>query len=432
MKAVQRGGVLLGVVALLAMVLILTVSVGVIFGKQVDQVRTLDTRARLESAFQAMFPYPLSSRDNMFVDFAYRPDYTRAAALPGYVTPGFYLDGLVDISRVGVADGNNNPPPLNTGVLTPPATSRLNGAWNGPYWTKSVSAGTNLPLDAWGRPIQLRYVTTPSAGWQVFSRGANGVDDSPSAYAGAPGGDDLAYPMPPYSIPPVPPPYWQKNGTTTGYSASAGGFLLTSASGNQKGSVFWTEAVDIWTGTLGLVMEFDIRMGGGTGADGMALCFADHVTDPSMKPSFLDYGDLAGNMQGAWEGANGLTGAFLGFDTYRNSGDPGLPPGFSGTSPGGSNFIGLCNGGRGNIPTWEATRVLNTPLRTNPSNLHIKVVVASNGRSAAVTVGSETVTLTFTGAKTFPQKAYVGFTGSTGGSTDIHWLGNMQNPRWQP
>lgn len=426
----QRGSVLVGVVVLVAVVLIGAVALGAIFGKQLDQQRSLETRKRLEMAFQAMFPYPQAHRANMFTDFGYRPDPARVQVMPGYATAGFYLDGLLDINRVGVSDGNNNPPPSFTGVIAPPTTSRISGAWNGPYWTRSLATAQLRPLDAWGRPLQLRYVSTPQPGWQVFSRGPNGLDDTP-ANAGTPGGDDLAYPDPPYALPPLPPPHWQKNGTTTGYSAGSGGFLLTGASTNQKGSVFWSAPVDIWTGSLGIVMDFDIRMGGGSGADGMALCFADFTADPTMKPTFLDYGDLSGNMQGAWDGANGLTGAFIGFDTYRNSGDPVLPGGFTGSSPGGANFVGLCNGGRGTLPTWESTQVLNTPLRSDPATLHIQVVVAHDGRSATITVGSETRVLNFGGSRTFPQKAYVGFTGSTGGSTDLHWLGNMSNPYYQ-
>ena len=65
------------------------------------------------------------------------------------------------------------------------------GGWNGPYWNGSVD-GSNRPLDGWGRPLQLRWV---SSGWQVVSYGANGNYDS-SGFT-SPQGDDLAYPVVP-------------------------------------------------------------------------------------------------------------------------------------------------------------------------------------------------------------------------------------------
>jgi hypothetical protein len=75
----------------------------------------------------------------------------------------------------------------------------------------------NRPVDAWGRPLQLRYISTSTPpGWQVFSLGANGASQTGDTQI--PGGDDLVYPVPPYVLPTsaavcaTPTVNWNRNG----------------------------------------------------------------------------------------------------------------------------------------------------------------------------------------------------------------------------
>jgi|GEM_PF-3887052 len=415
----SKGSVLLGLVVVISLIAIASVALGVIYLKQLNQQRNVETQKRLQSAFQAMFPYPLYRSGNMWTDFSYYPDSTKTTVQTGFSTKGWYLDGLMDRLKVGASDPWHNPPQ---------AFLKVQGGWNGPYWQGSLDVVNNRPLDAWGRPIQLRYVTSPQVGFQVFSLGANGLDDT-AANSGAAGGDDLVYPLPPYTVPII-APHWQKNGTTQGDQVN--GYLLTTVAGNQKGAVFWSVAVNPW----GRQYDFDIRMGLGTGADGMAIVFAD-TRNPGVTPGFVDKG-YTGNFWGGWDGTNGLAedgsggisaypGAFIAFDTYKNGNDPS------------ANFVGLGQGGwRNGDPTgWvqsQANATYVPTLRTSPSLLHVRAVISADGKSATITLGpkatwptgaSSAFTLSFTGTDTFPSSAYLGFTGSTGGSTDEHYITNL-------
>ncbi len=85
---------------------------------------------------------------------------------------------------------------------------------------------------------------------------------------------------------------WTLNGTA---SLSGSSLQLTPASGTSAGSAFWPQTID----PRALKIEYDATIGGGSGADGMALVFAD--------PS-----------KGATPTSLGVTGGGLGF-----SGIPG-------------------------------------------------------------------------------------------------------------
>lgn len=407
----SRGNVLLGLVVAISAIVVASTVMGAVFLQQLNRQRTVETEKRLQTAFQAMFPYPNNRTGNMWWDFGYFPDATKTLTLAGYATKGWFLDGLMNRLRVGQSDPWHNPPQA---FLT------FQGGWNGPYWQGSLDTVNNRPLDAWGRPIQLRYVTSPTVGFQVYSLGANGIDNT-TANSGAAGGDDLVYPRQPYAVPII-PPYWQKNGTTQGDQAN--GYLLTTIAGNQKGAVFWSVAVNPW----GRQYDFDIRMGGGSGADGMAIVFAD-TRNPGVTPGFVDKG-YGGNFYGGWNGTNGLaedgsggispySGAYIAFDTYKNNADLS------------ANFVGLSKGGwRDGDPTgWVATQIgasFVPNLRTRPSLLHVTVTISADGKSATIKVGTGNVfTLAFTGSDTFPSSSYLGFTGSTGGKNDEHYITNL-------
>jgi hypothetical protein len=415
-RAGSAGSILLPLVILLAAVLVGAVAMGVLALRQADQVRMVDTRHRLEIAFQALFPYPASRPGNMVEDFGFNPIEAGRLVQAGYNTRGWFLQALMDPAAVGALDPAQNPPPAFGGYQ---------GAWCGPYWQQSLD-NLNRPLDAWGRPLQLRWVTTPLAGWQVFSLGANGLDDT-AADASTPAGDDLAYPLPPFNLP-APANYWQKNGYTLGTAQA--GFSITDLSTDVEGSVFWTGLKDART----MDISFDMLIGGGSGADGLTLAFANAAE--GMTPTFID-GNYLGVHYGAWEGANGLSANsyFVAFDTFRNPNDfP--PPAYFDPS---ASFIGISRGGSGVQPGgppplgWLATA--NYPgLRTFPNLLHVRVNTylkpgnPNKGHQVVEVYMNNVLTLTYTfgNALFLPSSAYVGFTSSTGGANDYHNVYNIQ------
>lgn len=181
----QRGGVLLGLIVLAALLLIGAASFGVLRVRQLNQQRQVQTQAYLEQAFHGLFPGNRRNVANMHADFGYTPS---SAGAP------YDLRALVDRARVTDSDSAHGSVPAYTGTQT---TTTFN-YWNGPYWTGPVDP-SNYPLDAWGRRLQLRYIsTTTPPGWQVFSLGINGVSETGDS--GTPGGDDQVYPPAPYAV----------------------------------------------------------------------------------------------------------------------------------------------------------------------------------------------------------------------------------------
>jgi hypothetical protein len=176
---------------LIAAVAISAVVGSVLVVRQLNQQRQITTQKSLETAFKATFGGPGFKGPNMRAHFTYEPDE------PSAVPPGFH-DLLCLMDRTAIAASDFSHP---TGVAQFVGLTTL-PYWNGPYWQGSVDAG-NRPVDAWGRPIQLRFITGVTLpvqpGWQFYSLGANGVDDTQNAYPAL--GDDLTFPNPPYQIP---------------------------------------------------------------------------------------------------------------------------------------------------------------------------------------------------------------------------------------
>ncbi len=199
MRRGERGFGLV-VALLLAAILLVAVIGGLHMGvKRLDAERTEATRRMLPQAFRGFFPYTVDQPSgatgaNLNTDFKYVPDVPTGFQRTGDATRSWDLRALVDRTQVGISDASfATPPPAFTGSEAPGTT------WNGPYWRGAVD-GFNRPVDAWGRFLELRYVTSPSVGWIVHSAGANAKDDT-VANSGTPSGDDLVFPMPPYTLP---------------------------------------------------------------------------------------------------------------------------------------------------------------------------------------------------------------------------------------
>jgi len=166
MRRCTDGFSLIEAVVVIAIMAILAGAAAPLLVKAVDQQRITTTQANLQIAWQAMFGTPGSRVQNMRADFGFDPG------------------GLADLGMMLNANAPPGPNPLAYGQH---GAIPFNYGWNGPYWNGSVAtnaAGWSVPVDGWGRPIQLLHVAGSTA-WQMVSFGQDGVPGNP---------DNLYYP----------------------------------------------------------------------------------------------------------------------------------------------------------------------------------------------------------------------------------------------
>jgi PQQ-like domain len=185
---------------------------------------------------------------------------------------------------------------------------------------------------------------------------------------------------------------WQLNGSAV---LEAPSLVLTGATSNQAGSAFWPQQLD----PHNLIYEFEISIGGGTGADGLALVFADATK--GATPTSL--GESGGGL-----GFGGIPGVAECFDTFKNSANPS------------SNFVGFSNGKGSTAGTlhWLGTVTLATPLRNTTHRIKISTAA---GAMALWVDGTKIGAL----GVTLPAKAYIGFSAGTGTLNDRHAISNL-------
>lgn len=161
-----QGFSLLEVAIAVAIIAILAGAMAPLALKAVNQAREQRTRNDLKAGYEALFGARDRRVSNMRADYGYAGASLVQMTTRGAIRPFAPYAGQ-------------------------PA---LTGGWNGPYWTGAQNPA-GLPLDAWGRPFQLRFI---AGGYQLVSLGENGVLDSPGAN---PQVDDLVYPLPPNPLP---------------------------------------------------------------------------------------------------------------------------------------------------------------------------------------------------------------------------------------
>ena len=194
---------------------------------------------------------------------------------------------------------------------------------------------------------------------------------------------------------------WSFNGAT--YAGDTGGdadnfsdeIVLTNASGGQSGGIFYNQSIDLST-CYQWKVEFDFRMWEGSAADGIAFCFLD------VPPT----GFVSGGGVGIPATSNGV---FVILDTYDNG---------CGTNPEIQIYQGInyneC--GPGMINRAQGMSFLRS----------------SNYQTCRVEYNSGVITvyvnnnLYLTGTYNASFVGYMGFTASTGGSTDKHSLKNVR------
>jgi hypothetical protein len=263
----------------------------------------------------------------------------------------------------------------NGGSATPALTGAVAGA--------SCSVSEAAPSEnGW------RTTASVDGGPEITLTPAGGKLNVPSFALGA--GTNTVHFTNSYTQSSIPDPSaggWQLNGTA---AVTTGELVLTSAAAGQAGSAFWPALIDPRTMTV----EFEASIGGGTGADGLALVIGDAIKGATPKSLGAKGGGL---------GFSGIPGLAVALDTYKNSANPS------------NNFLGVSNGPASNAEMlhWLATANLTAPLHN--ATHHVKVVAASNTLTVFID-GTQALSQ----AVTLPSSAYLGFSGGTGGSTDRH------------
>jgi hypothetical protein len=177
---------------------------------------------------------------------------------------------------------------------------------------------------------------------------------------------------------------WQLNGT-----ARQNGPVLDLTEVGQfgaAGSAFWPTPVD----SAGLDVTFTSTIGGGGGADGLTLTFAD--------PASAGPGSLGGF--GGGLGYAGVAGVAVALDTYP------------------FDQVAVADGSSQGLPTWVAST-------TNVPDLH----QGTHQVEVQVTPGEVTVRLdgsvVLTAAVSLPRQVLLGFTGGSGGFDDEHGVSGV-------
>jgi hypothetical protein len=213
---------------------------------------------------------------------------------------------------------------------------------------------------------------------------------------------------------------WVLNGTNPGTSSgdvpyqntSACTIELTNDLGNEHASVFWPTLIS----TAQFTVSFTVTLSAtGIPADGFTMVLAN----PSQGATTSSIGTFGEGL-----GANGIPGFVLGFDTYQN-GDLETNPGCSLSPPCDPMTVPYMAVGQGASALWENPwTFVNGNLNTQSSTDYAIGTFANASHAYVVTVVNNIMTVTmdghelFTGTVSLPPAAYLGFTGSTGGSKE--------------
>lgn len=236
--------------------------------------------------------------------------------------------------------------------------------------------------------------------------------------------------------------------------AGQGWLRLTDTGNNEAGYAYFDTA---FPSSQGFAIDFEYVAWGGTGADGIGVILFDGST-PTFRigapgGSFgyaADYNNSGCNFEAPNAGLPGLSNGFLGFalDEFGNFQNPGdrckvggtaaVPESISVRGPGngandGTNYQFIAGTGTLTIPIDSpggTTRPVNTTYYR-----HVLIYVTPNATGTVTyTVkwmtslfgGFSTVLTGTTGVIATPATLKLGFTASTGGSTNYHEIRNVK------
>jgi Bacterial lectin/Abnormal spindle-like microcephaly-assoc'd, ASPM-SPD-2-Hydin/Cep192 domain 4/PQQ-like domain len=297
---------------------------------------------------------------------------SQLSAAPAAVDFGSVPDGQQATQTIDITNNGNLPAVISTSSVP-----------DAPFGTPAQVA-TGLPVNP-GYDLQIPVTFTPSSAGQVSWTYQLGWTDAQGTHT-------LSVPVTgtgtaaATGTTAVPPPGggWRLNGSAT---MSGSALSLTPLAKNQAGSAMYPVPVP----SDGLSATFTVAIGGGTGADGMTLSLLD--------PASAAPGSLGGT--GGLLGFGGLTGTAVTLDTFRNTGYPS------------ANFVGIATGANNGNLVFAATNSKVPDLR---SGTHT-VSVSYTGGTLSVSVDAKRYLST---AVTLPPNVLLGFTGATGGQTDLH------------
>ncbi|MET9381675.1 choice-of-anchor D domain-containing protein [Streptomyces sp. NPDC002928] len=261
-----------------------------------------------------------------------------------------------------------------------------------------ASTTTNVPdlragPHAFAVSVSGKTLTVSMDGAQLLKTTVNSL--SPTAFVAFTGGTgnktdihtvrDVAVTATSYAVPPPGPNGWTYNGTA---ALSGTSLVLTQAVTSARGTGIQGTAVP----SARLKAHFTATIGGGTGADGLALLLLDASR---ATPKSLGSG-------GGGLGYAGLPGVAVALDTHKNGTEPS------------SNFVGIANATSGGLPVYIATSTAVPALRTGTHT--VDVTVTSAGHLVVSVDGKQVIDK----AMTLPTNVLVGFAGATGSLTDKH------------
>ncbi|MGF1425835.1 choice-of-anchor D domain-containing protein [Kitasatospora sp. LaBMicrA B282] len=255
---------------------------------------------------------------------------------------------------------------------------------SGPHQVSIAANGTTMTVILDGAQVLSAAVPTlPPAALVAFTGATGSITDIHTVRGAAVSAAG-------YALAPPGPAAWTLNG-----SAKLNGtdLVLTPATNNQAGSAFDRTPIS----GARLHAHFTSQIGGGSGADGTALVLLDAA---KAGPTSLGF-------PGGGLGWSGLPGLAVFLDTWHNPDNPS------------NNFVAVATTGVRDTITYAATSTAIPNLR---QGTHTVDVTATAGGHLQVAVDGKQVIDT---PVTLPPNLLIGFSGGTGGATDVHTVRNV-------
>ena len=295
------------------------------------------------------------------------------AGLPGIaITLNTYQSiGYPSANFAGIATGG-------TGPLTYAATAHLAKSLHGSTTVGvTVSATGEVKVTVAGTQVLDQTVTVPQNVLVGFTAATGAASEQHAVTTATINSGGTALPAPGGG--------WSYNGSATMAGSDTD---LTQAVNSQNGSVVYPTPVL----TNGLQAQFNVQIGGGTGANGMTFS----LLDPAAATSTA----LGGGGSGL--GYIGLPGIAVVLDTYKDTGYPG------------NNFAAVSVGGTNGLLKFQSQPA--KAIGQLRSGTHTVGIDVSGGVLAVWLDGQEIINK----AESLPPTSLVAFTGSTGGLNDVH------------
>ena len=276
------------------------------------------------------------------------------------------------VSSVGIVTGQTT-----AGLVYAAKSTQVPNLRSGTHVIGVTVTGSSVAVTVDGKRAVSAAVTLPATVLAAFTGATGGLTDV-HAVSGVSVSSGTAT---------LPPPGggWSYNGSAVMAGSDT---RLTNAATSQAGSVVYPAPVL----SNGLRVRFNLQIGGGTGADGMAFALLSPTTTAST----------AHGSGGSGLGFATLSGVAVVFDTHRVAGYPS------------SNFAGIATGANSNGTLRFASSVNQIgQLRAGTHNVEVTAI-------------GGVLTVFFDGAQILAQHVplsgtvKLAFTGATGGLTDVH------------